>query len=496
MHDQEKAARSKGAAVRTAEVGRAAGPSAQQRGVLGLQGSVGNAAVVQMLRQADHAWAQEEHRHGAGCGHQQAESVQRSAVHDVLRGSGSPLDDSTRTDMEARLGADFSDVRIHDDSAAKASAAEVGARAYTSGNHVVIGAGGGDSHTLAHELTHVIQQRKGPVAGTDNGDGLKVSDPSDRFEREAEANAHRVMASAPQVDTDVQREAATDVQRQVAPGPAAASLPAVQRVFDQDNPGNPQNVMTTEHWERQAGVVGGDGKATKEMTKTKTDLMASAKKAKKGYKADKPRTIDEIIKTVGPALLQQLQGLPETSGRLELYRSMSLGEAQSILGYWGTAEARTAVEEYIRGGEGSAKDFRTQGLKGMTVGSHLGDSGQADAYYAMMTENYQVQLRFTLKPGAHQLLFNSDHMALGPGYKTELIRKGEGGGHKKANANEGTLPGYIGVKAEDNEPYSIGIAQGANGKNGREVGPSQLLFQLFLQDVSLVKDKTNTLGGE
>lgn len=96
--------------------------------------------------------------------------------------------------METRLGADFSDVRIHSDAAARSSAAEVGARAYTSGSHVVIGEGGADRHTLAHELVHVIQQRRGPVAGTDNGDSLKVSDPADRFEREAEATAQRVMA--------------------------------------------------------------------------------------------------------------------------------------------------------------------------------------------------------------------------------------------------------------------------------------------------------------
>lgn len=97
--------------------------------------------------------------------------------------------------MESRLGADFSDVRIHTGSAAKASAAEMGARAYTSGSHVVIGDGGADRHTLAHELTHVIQQRQGPVAGTDNGSGLSVSDPSDRFERETEANARRALAA-------------------------------------------------------------------------------------------------------------------------------------------------------------------------------------------------------------------------------------------------------------------------------------------------------------
>jgi ABC-type oligopeptide transport system ATPase subunit len=69
-----------------------------------------------------------------------------------------------------------------------------GTSAYTSGSHVVIGEGGGGKHTLAHELTHVIQQRQGHVAGTDNGAGLRVSDPSDRFEREAEANARAVMS--------------------------------------------------------------------------------------------------------------------------------------------------------------------------------------------------------------------------------------------------------------------------------------------------------------
>ncbi|MFD5614242.1 DUF4157 domain-containing protein [Kitasatospora sp. NPDC127060] len=118
------------------------------------------------------------------------------------------MDQSTRTEMETRLGADFSDVRIHNDGAAKASAAEIGARAYTSGNHVVIGAGGADKHTLAHELTHVIQQRQGPVPGTDNGSGLKVSDPSDSFERAAEANATAVMRAPlvrPHPATDAER---------------------------------------------------------------------------------------------------------------------------------------------------------------------------------------------------------------------------------------------------------------------------------------------------
>ena len=151
---------------------------------LALQRSIGNAAVSRMPEQA-------RHQHGGWYGHQQSApaAVQRSAVRDVLSGSGQPLGASLREEMEARLGADFSRVRVHTDDAARASAAEIGARAYTSGSHVVIGPGAADKHTLAHELTHVIQQRQGPVAGTGNGGGLKISDPSDRFEREAEANA-------------------------------------------------------------------------------------------------------------------------------------------------------------------------------------------------------------------------------------------------------------------------------------------------------------------
>ncbi|MFJ3979995.1 hypothetical protein ACIPXC_33495, partial [Streptomyces sp. NPDC090021] len=83
-------------------------------------------------------------------------------------------------------------------------------------------------------------------------------------------------------------------------------------------------------------------------------------------------------------------------------------------------------------------------------------------------------------------------MALGPGYRNDLIRKAnkDDGAYQNANPNEGTLGGYIGVKVEDKEPYSLGIAQGNNGKRGREVGPSQLLFELFVEKVELVKNRS------
>jgi hypothetical protein len=157
-------------------------------------------------------------RHASGFG----QPVQRrTAAHDVLGMPGRPLPGPQRHAMEARFGGvDFSDVRIHEDAAAKKSAQEIGARAYTSGSHIVIGEGGSDSHTLAHELTHVVQQRQGPVSGTDNGNGLKVSDPSDRYEVAAEENARRVMSGdAPATWHTAQRAMAG----------YAGAAPAVQR---------------------------------------------------------------------------------------------------------------------------------------------------------------------------------------------------------------------------------------------------------------------------
>jgi hypothetical protein len=69
--------------------------------------------------------------------------------------------------MEPRFGHDFSDVRVHADTGAAASARAVNALAYTVGRDVVFAAGQYTPSTdsgrklLAHELAHVVQQRAG-----------------------------------------------------------------------------------------------------------------------------------------------------------------------------------------------------------------------------------------------------------------------------------------------------------------------------------------------
>jgi len=154
--------------------------------LLHLQRMAGNASVVQMLAEEGAIPAEEE----------------RSPVHDVIgRGGGTPLDEGTRSTMESKFGQDFSDVRVHTDAKASESAEAVGANAYTVGNEMVFRGGHFDAssptgqRTLAHELSHVVQQRSGPVDGTEAAGGIRLSDPSDRFERAADATADQVMSA-------------------------------------------------------------------------------------------------------------------------------------------------------------------------------------------------------------------------------------------------------------------------------------------------------------
>lgn len=92
-----------------------------------------------------------------------------SIVREVLRSPGQPLDRETRGFMEPRFGHDFSRVRVHTGAAAGQSAQGVNAHAYTVGHDIVFGVGRFAPETqegrrlLAHELTHVVQQRQQPV---------------------------------------------------------------------------------------------------------------------------------------------------------------------------------------------------------------------------------------------------------------------------------------------------------------------------------------------
>lgn len=139
----------------------------------------------------------------------EAQTTSAAGLPRYLRDSahaGQPLPAGVQREMEGRFGEPLADVRVHTGAGAAASAASAGAMAYTAGSDIVFADGPGGSRfapgtaegrvLLAHELTHVVQQRRAGATATQpsaaDGGGRRGAD-----EHEAEANARRVAGSAP-----------------------------------------------------------------------------------------------------------------------------------------------------------------------------------------------------------------------------------------------------------------------------------------------------------
>lgn len=82
-----------------------------------------------------------------------------------VKGSGQPLAESERNFFESRFGYDFTNVRIHNSGPADQFAQLIHAKAFTANNNIIFRQGNylpsikAGRWLLAHELTHVIQQK-------------------------------------------------------------------------------------------------------------------------------------------------------------------------------------------------------------------------------------------------------------------------------------------------------------------------------------------------
>jgi hypothetical protein len=154
------------------------------KGLAAIASAIGNAAFGRLARQGSGLLP-------GGAVHPEVEQAINSR-----RGGGRPLDSSTRERVSEQLGDPLADVRVHDDAAAGELARAVSARAFTTGADVYFAAGEHRPGTtegddlLAHELTHVVQQRGAPTSGP-----MQVSEPGDALEVEAEAAARDISGS-------------------------------------------------------------------------------------------------------------------------------------------------------------------------------------------------------------------------------------------------------------------------------------------------------------
>ena len=167
--------------------GRPARP--QEKAAPSIASQIGNAGIARPVE------GERIDQSGGGPGrldHEVARAI------DEQRGRGRELDTDARATLESGLGEDFSDVRIHDDAGAHALSKAVSAEAFTTGSDVFFQSGRYDPGSsegqklLAHELTHVAQQR-----GASPTSEMTVSDPGDASEVEAKAVADQVSSAQP-----------------------------------------------------------------------------------------------------------------------------------------------------------------------------------------------------------------------------------------------------------------------------------------------------------
>ncbi len=183
-----------------------ASPQAASPGdVLRLQEAAGNGAVTGWLQ--SRTVQREPATDSSGTLNGQISSAIQNA-----RGKGEGLPSHVQRDMESRLQADFSGVRLHTGPQADDLSRQISARAFTIGSDIFFRQGAyapgttRGQRTLRHELTHVIQQNGSAPSGS-----LKLGAPDTVQEQQAARAAQSTGAGG-------------------ASGPASGG--AVQRVID------------------------------------------------------------------------------------------------------------------------------------------------------------------------------------------------------------------------------------------------------------------------
>jgi hypothetical protein len=212
----------------------------ERGGGLSWLSAVGNKGLARLLGRGN------VHRSGSGAAALD-ETVAR-AIH-AKRGGGQPLDAGAQRDLGASIGHDFSDVQVHTDSEADRLNRAVSAEAFTTGKDIFFREGKYDPGSnqgrklLAHELTHVVQQRDAPPKQE-----LTLSDPGDASERQAGEVAETV--ASPRAETSA------PVSRQAEPEPEEAEAARQAKPEEEQEEAAPvarQEAVPEEEEERPSG---------------------------------------------------------------------------------------------------------------------------------------------------------------------------------------------------------------------------------------------------
>ncbi len=448
----------------------------------------------------------------------------------------SGLPDNLKAGIENLSRYSMDDVKVHYNSD---KPAQINAHAYVQGSDIHL-ASGQEKH-LPHEAWHVVQQKQGRVKPSSQMKGGMSLNDDMTLEKEADVMGSRALLTKPKENRREEiAESADQMKSDLTPNLGVVDKQPVQRkitvgALEYDTSGlikqlqsdenvvwhdkyepilkeldkqnaqfpslpdlllrmggiivaqeSPQDMLQVEYWKKKLEAIDKDKKGLYQKTQMFDYWETYDPMSIKDRKQETKRTTDKILKEHGPQLLKEIQEAgrhyPE---QLRLYRAMSNEEAQAIM-EWDKSQ-RESTETQVRKGGISAKEFRVRkDTEIMPIKNHLGDKKQAESYYKTGENKL---LEFTLKPGAHEVLFDPDYMAIARSGKGALPVIAEYVKNKPKQQNEkekifppgsdseGKLPGYIGLKAEQKGDFSLSLG---------ESDATHLLFQLLIDKIRII----------
>jgi hypothetical protein len=291
---------------------------------------------------------------------------------------------------------DISSVQAHTGPEAAASTRAMGADAYATGDHVVLGRGT-DLHTVAHEAAHVVQQR----GGVQLKGGVGAA--GDPYERHADAVADAVVAGA-------SAEALLDA----APGGGIAT-PAVQRKADRAAPESasrsPATGATPQAGHTQAPDLRG---APYQWVPGTFNLWVS----REWFRSASDFAVDGS-QWVAPSRIQELLGVLRDKGILTWAPPDRLAKAADRLGI--EAGEAPVVLVHLR-----TSAFDAIGLPpGTSALVGKGSGHGLDAVLAIPNASAEEGTQFPLSPPARQQLVTAleafTHLAMVPAERQKIL---------------------------------------------------------------------------
>ncbi|MBN3925380.1 DUF4157 domain-containing protein [Nostoc sp. NMS4] len=430
------------------------------------------------------------------------------------KGGGQSLANNIRHPMEQAFGADFSGVKIHTDTQADQLNQSIQAKAFTTGQEVFFRQGAyepgslGGQELLAHELTHVVQQEGTRRRGKEGRGGSGQASLGKTDLVDAKVEGKMLQGTFTYLDKNYNNKSLmlADLDLRWRDQQDLSEVLEFMRISNEDYGkfNNKKNLL-----ERARDIIReGDGgerhtefqqdywitKLTKK-GKNSTEIADIRTQKENNKNIAKARTLKNLFDEGVPSyVIQQLKtkAKQQFQSRLKIYKSWDEKNALGII-EWMNKSGKSLGERI------EAKEFDNKSTEElanifnnaenpvvMPISGHLGGELQAETYdndKPNGDDNKQRMLEFTLKPGAEEILFDPKIMALGMDTSiTRLIRAGRKPSQEeyaKANDNEGSLSGYIGVKPEKRGGESFSLSVGGNATN--------LLFSLLVKSVVLLK---------